>query len=63
MSHRNHGGVAISLLGLFGVFIFIAGLSMLLGSRGEIVPICIAIVPMLIGGVIAVKVLKIQKKK
>jgi hypothetical protein len=63
MSQRNHGGVFITLLGLFGVLIFIAGLSMLLGSQGKIVTVCIAVVPMIIGGAIVFEVLKSQKKK
>jgi general stress protein CsbA len=62
MSHRNHGGVFSILLGLFGVLIVIAGLSMLLGSRNDIVAIGIAVVPIVIGGVIVSEVLKSQKK-
>ncbi len=63
MSQRNRGGIFISLLGLFGVLIVIAGISMLLGSRGKIVPIGVAVVAIVIGGAIVLEVLKSQKKK
>jgi hypothetical protein len=63
MSQRNRGGIFISFLGLFGVLIVIAGLSMLLGSQGNIVAIAVGVVAIVIGGAIVFEVVKSQKKE
>ncbi len=63
MTHRNHGGIFIILLGLFGVVIVFAGIAMLVGSQGKIATIAVAIVPIVIGGAIVLEVIKSQKKK
>jgi hypothetical protein len=63
MSHRNRGGIFISFLGLVGVLIVIAGLSILLGSHGKIVPIAAGVAAIVIGGVIVFEVVKSQKKE
>jgi general stress protein CsbA len=63
MSQRNRGGIFISFLGLVGVLIVIAGLSMLLGSHGNIVAIAVAVIAIVIGGVIIFEVVKSQKKE
>jgi hypothetical protein len=63
MSQRNRGGIFISFLGLVGVLIAIAGLSMLFGSQGNIVAIVVAVVAIVIGAAIVFEVVKSQKKK
>ncbi|HDZ69437.1 MAG TPA: hypothetical protein ENH43_03355 [Phycisphaerales bacterium] len=62
MQRRNKGGIFISLFGLFGILILIAGISMLLGSRGNIAGLGIGAVAVAIGGAIAFEVFKSQKK-
>ncbi len=63
MSHRNRGGIFISLLGLLGILIVIAGISMLIGSKGNLAIIVISIIPIAIGGGIVYEVIKSQKEK
>ncbi len=63
MSHRNRGGILINLLGLFGILIIFAGISMLAGSRGNTATVAISIIPIVIGGGIVYEVIKSQKKK
>ncbi len=62
MRKRNSGGVFITYLGVIGILIFIAGLSMALGSQGQLGTLAIGIVPMIIGGLIVFEVRKAQKK-
>ena len=62
MAGRNSGRIFISLLGLLGVLILVAGISMCLGSRHNVVGLGIGAVAILIGGAIVFEVFKAQKK-
>jgi len=62
MPRVNKGGIFISLFGLYGIVILIAGIAMLLGSRDNIVGLAIGGVAAAIGGAIVFEVIKSQKK-
>ena len=62
MRRRNSGGIFISLLGLSGILILLSGISMMLGSRHNIIGLGLGAVAVVIGGAIAFEVFKTQKK-
>ena len=62
MPRRNKGGIFISLFGLFGILILIAGISMLLGSKDNIMGLAIGGIAAVIGGAIVFEVIKSHKK-
>jgi uncharacterized membrane protein len=62
MRRKNRGGIFITYLGLIGILIFIAGLSMVLASQGQWRIRAVGAIPMIIGGLIVFEVYKNQKK-
>ena len=62
MAERNRGQSFISLFGLFGVLILIAGISLCLASRDDIAILGLGGIAIVIGGVIIFQVLKTQRK-
>ena len=62
MAERNSGKSFISLFGLSGVLILVAGIFVCLGSRGDIAFLGLGGIAIVIGGAIVFQVLKTQRK-
>ncbi len=62
MADKKKGQSIFTLFGFFGVFLLIAGISIVLGSRDNLVGIGIGMVPVILGGLIIIKVIRMQKR-
>ena len=62
MAERNKGQSFISLFGLLGVLILVAGIFTCLGSRGDIALLGLGGISIVIGGAIIFQVFKSQRK-
>ena len=59
MADKKKGQSIFSLFGFLGVLLLVAGISIVLGSRNNLVGIGIGIVPVMLGGLIVIKIIRI----